>query len=111
MMTTGANAAGELVAEALRRKAAAVGEYSYRDLGRESGVHWTHADQVIRGRRRATPAILRAWAEALAPFLSYEAVMVAAGYVPEGESGELVRRFLRLPWAERLALLEQAVHD
>ena len=61
-----------IVQRAVRAKAAEQGQYSLRQLADDSGMHWTHVSNVLRGKRRPTRDVLEAWAVALSPHLDLD---------------------------------------
>lgn len=77
---------GALLDEAMRRKREDVPDYGYRELGRDSDVHFTYAQKVVKGTRHPSRDMLRAWSRALDPYLPLDKALVAAGYMPEERS-------------------------
>ena len=57
---------GEMLSEAMRRKAASLGEsrFTYRDLQEASGVNFTYAQKAVKYGRIPTPDIIEAWSKA-----------------------------------------------
>lgn len=88
---------GSLLLEAMRRKAEEVGgEYSYRDLDRDSQVHFTYAQKVVAGTRQPSRKVIEAWSRALRPYLPLHEALVAAGYLPgDGETASILADFAR----------------
>lgn len=100
-----------LVQRAVRAKAAERGQYSLRQLADDSGMHWTHVSNVLRGKRRPTRDVLEAWAIALSPHLDLDEALMAAGQPPtEERKFRLVARLWQLT-GEQWADLERWVGE
>jgi hypothetical protein len=88
---------GEMLQEALARKASDLGRYSYRDLERDSKVNYSYVSKAISGRRPSRE-VIHAWSQALSPYLPEDEALVAAGYLPEvGRRASALRRLAHLP--------------
>lgn len=95
----------DLVQRAMTAKAVASGSrYTVRRLAQDSGMHWTHAANVLRGKRRPTREVLEAWSVALSPDLDLDEALMAAGHPPTDErKWSVVARLWRLggeQWAD-----------
>lgn len=100
-----------LVQRAVRAKAAEQGQYSLRQLADDSGMHWTHVSNVLRGKRRPTRDVLEAWAVALSPHLDLDEALMAAGQPPTEEGKfRLIARLWQLT-GEQWADLERWVGE
>ena len=75
---------GTMIAEALRAKSIELGkEYSYRDLQRDTGVHYSYVSKVVHGKGKPSREVLRKWARALSPYLQLDAALIWSGYLPD----------------------------
>ena len=103
-------AVGEMLQEAMRRKANELGgQYSYRDLERDSGVNYSYASKVIHGTQRPSRDVVHAWSRALAPYLPLDEALVAAGYLPtDSRKARVIEHIVRLT-AEQWEELERRV--
>lgn len=98
-----------MLKEALEAKRREIGgRYSYRDLERDSGINYSLASKVIRGKSPATREALEAWGKALAPHFPLNLALVDAGYAPADPS--LLRQVreivMRVETRARMRLLE-----
>lgn len=85
--------------EAKKRELRGIGvRYSQRELARESGVTHTYVTLVLKGKRRPTPEVLRAWAAALDPYLPLDEALMAAEHMPDDPAlRAVVQRLARFP--------------
>jgi hypothetical protein len=76
---------GEIVRAAMDAKSRELGyRYTYRQLGKDSGVHYTYASKVVKGKRvDVDAAIICSWARALGPHFPLDEALVAANYMPD----------------------------
>lgn len=103
-MVTEAAELARLLREAIDAKSREVGaRYTYRDLGRDSGIDFSYAAKVINEGRQPSREIIRAWARALRPYLPLDQALVAAGYLPDDPqaAGAMRRLMQRIDDARR----------
>src|SRR6476660_8108510 len=77
-----------LLRQAMQRRATELGgTYSYRDLQRDSSIHFSYLNRIARGGFRPSRKILVRLHQALGEYFPLEEAMVASGYVPPREAG------------------------
>src|SRR5579883_3156501 len=100
-----------MLREAMQQKARALGQrrYTYRELERDSGVHFTYAQKAVRYGIVPRQEIIAAWSRALAPYFPLDEALLAAGYLPnDPEKRRAIQRIWRLPAKALNTLAERA---
>ncbi len=100
-----------MLREAMQQKARALGQrrYTYRELERDSGVHFTYAQKAIKHGLRPSREIITSWSKALAPYFPLDEALIAAGYLPDDPAKRrAIQRIWRLPADALNALAERA---